>query len=305
MCCVAAPAFASELAGSAVEVQKKPGAADCPDAAALTRSVSALGTPAGQASGSLRIEVVFERDEAGYAATLRSFGRKSGVRRLVVTSGNTCEPLADAVSVALAVLLDLVPPPEPAQQVPSLPAAPELEARPPFLLAGGVRTGVSYGQLASGVSGVFSGTLRLSRERFQLLGSGFWSTWRSESFGPGSVKLGLWGGGLDACFRLGPSSLARVGFIPCAGLRLGRLSGQGIDFDRNYKRAQAWVALTAGGSARLPLSKRWAFIAGLSAIVPLRRHTFSVSSPDSKFIPAAETGPVAVLLEMGPEATIW
>jgi hypothetical protein len=301
---VSAPAFASELAGSELDVQKRPDAADCPDAAALTRSVSALGTPSGQPSGSLRIEVVFEREEAAYAATIRSFGRKPGVRRLV-THGKTCEPLADAVSVALAVLLDLIAPPDPAKLTPSFPATREAEPQPPFVLTAGLRAGVSYGVLASGISGVFSGTLRLSRERFELLGSGFWSTRRSETFGPGSVKLGLWGGGLDACFRLGSSSLARVGFLPCAGLRLGRLSGEGTDFDRNYKGTQNWVALSASGSARLPLTRRWAFIAGLSAIVPLGRHTFSVSNPAADFSSAAETGPVGVLVEMGPEATIW
>lgn len=298
--CESSPAHASELSGSELEVSRKPEAADCPDTALLTRSVGALGTAPSQPSEPMRVEVSFEHNQDGYTATIRSFGRKPGLRRLA-TTGKTCEPLADAVAVALAVLLDLIPPPENKVETRATDAAPPIDERAPFVLAVGVRAGVGYGELGNGVSGVFSALVRLSRERFQLLGSAFWSTPRDSDFGPGSVELGLWGGGLDACFRLGASSRERLGWSPCAGFRLGSLSGRGVQFDRNYEASQTWTALVAGGSLHVPLRRNWGFVAALSAVVPLKQHRFLVAGAGAAF----ENRPLGLLLEVGPETAIW
>jgi hypothetical protein len=292
-------ARAEEPLDSQIQVVRTREAADCPDAPELRRNVSALGTAPTQPVEPVRVEVTFERTREGYGATLRSFGAKPGLRRLV-TAGKTCSSLADAVGVALVVLLDLVPPTDKAPVVSSRTAAPRDErSGPPFVLSVGVRAGVGYGELGDGVSGVFSATASLSRARFQLSGSAFWHTHRHPTLGDGSVELGLWGGGLDACYRFGQS--AGIGWFPCVGLRLGSLSGRGEEFDQNYEAAQTWAALAAGGRVQLPLSKKWAFVAGLSAMVPLRQHSFSAASVGT----AVETGPFGLLLEMGPEITIW
>lgn len=298
---VASTAHGTELPGSELEVFRKPEASDCPESAALARAVLALGTAPNQPPSRLRIEVTFERNAEGYAATVNSFGSKAGVRRLAM-AGKTCEPLAEAVSVTLAVLLDLIPSPE--QQSASdhgTPASAPEKAMPPFVLDAAARAGVAYGELGPAISGVFSPALRLGRERFQLLGSVFWNTPDNADFRNGFVRVGLWGGGIDACFRLGPSDRARLGFLPCAGFRLGRLSGKGVQFDENYEAAQTWNALSLSGAARLPLSKKWGFVASLSALVPLKRHRFLVAGAG----PAFETQPVAGVLEIGPEVQIW
>jgi hypothetical protein len=285
--------------GSQLDVSRTPEAMDCPDSAQLARAVSALGTAPNRPAEPLRVEVAFERSQDGYGATLRSFGAKPGLRRLA-TPGKTCGPLADAVGVALAVLFDLIPQVEkkPNESTELPPSPREEERRAPFVLALGVRAGLGYGEVGSALSGVFSATLRLSRERFQLLGSGFWHTHRDTEFAQGSVRLGLWGGGLDACYRFGPS--LRTNWSPCAGVRLGSLSGSGVEFDRNYDATQTWGALAAGGKLQVPLAKAWAFIANLSVIVPLRQHTFSVDTVGS-----VETRPLGLVLEIGPEAAIW
>jgi hypothetical protein len=295
------PARAARLAGAELEVLRRVGAQDCPDDAALTRSVSALGTaPPARPTESLRAEVIFERDENGYVATIRSFGRKAGLRRLTTTA-NDCSSLADAVSVALAILFDLIPATEPQPETRASEAARAEEPRPPFTFAVGVRAGAGYAVLGDAVSGVFSGVLRLSRERFQLLGAVFWTTPHENDFSNGFVHAGLWGGGLDACFRLGSNAPRAVAWSPCAGFRLGRLSARGEEFDRNYVVAQTWAAVVAGGNVRLPLTKKWSFVVGLSALVPLYEHVFSVAGAGTAF----ESQPLAVLLGLGPEISIW
>jgi hypothetical protein len=299
---VASTAFGTELSGSVLSVFRKPDASDCPESAALARAVLALGSAPNQPTSQLRIEVTFERNDDGYSATVNSFGSKPGVRRLAM-AGKGCEPLAEAVSVTLAVLLDLIPSPEKKQHTSDRETvAPTVEnTSPPFVLEMAARAGVAYGALGPAISGVFSPGLRLSRERFQLLGSAFWNTPNSTDYRDGFVRVGLWGGGIDACFRLGPSDRTRLGFLPCAGFRLGRLSGKGVQFDENYQAAQTWVALNVSGGARLALSKKWGFVASLSAIVPAKRHSFSVSGAGTAF----ESQPLAGLLEIGPEVQIW
>jgi hypothetical protein len=299
---VASTASGTELSSSELEVFRRPDASDCPDSAGLARAVLALGSAPNQPGSHLHLEVTFERSADGYAATINSFGSKPGVRRLAM-AGKGCEPLAEAVSVTLAVLLDLIPSPEKKQGTSERGMPPNEVERtaPPFVLDASARAGFAYGELGPTISGVFSPALRLSRERFQLLGSAFWNTPINADYRDGFVRVGLWGGGLDACFRLGPSNRTRLGFLPCAGFRLGRLSGKGVQFDENYQAAQTWIAFSLSAAARLALNKKWGFVASLSAIAPVKKHTFSVAGAGAAF----ESQVVAGLLEIGPEVQIW
>jgi hypothetical protein len=113
-------------------VQRGHDAGGCPDAAALAASIGhARGhgppdvTPGADAR--LRLEVDMQRTPAGYHATVQILGARIGVREIEHT-GRTCDPLAKALTVSLAVLIDDVEqsvaqdPPAPAPEAPSEPA---------------------------------------------------------------------------------------------------------------------------------------------------------------------------------------
>ena len=113
--------------------------ADCPDAATLSASIGRTrghGTPdvTPGADARLRLEVAMSRTASGYHATVQIMGARIGVREIEHT-GRTCDPLAKALVVSLAVLIDDVeqsvaqdqPPPEPAPE----PPAPAASSTPP------------------------------------------------------------------------------------------------------------------------------------------------------------------------------
>jgi hypothetical protein len=87
-------------------VTRSPDAASCPDASALTEAVTKARGPEASRQHpptAMHLEVAFARGDAGYTATVRAHGPKSGARTL---SGPTCSALTDAVIATITVLLD-------------------------------------------------------------------------------------------------------------------------------------------------------------------------------------------------------
>jgi hypothetical protein len=118
-------------------------ASGCPDAAALAASIGRArghGTPdvTPGADARLRLEVAMSRTASGYHATVQIMGARIGVREIEHT-GPTCDPLAKALVVSLAVLIDDVeqsvaqdqPPPEPAPEAPPAAASSTPPSTPP------------------------------------------------------------------------------------------------------------------------------------------------------------------------------
>jgi hypothetical protein len=125
-------------------VQRGHDTAGCPDAPTLAASIGQArghGTPdvTPGADARLRLDVALSRTPSGYHATVQIMGARIGVREIEHT-GRTCDPLAKALVVSLAVLIDDVEqsvaqdqaPPEPAPEAPPAatsstppPAAPE------------------------------------------------------------------------------------------------------------------------------------------------------------------------------------
>ena len=117
-------------------VARGPDVRGCPDAPALAEEVTRSRghgaidvTP--DAEARLRLEVGLTRTDTGYHATIRIMGARIGVREIEHT-GKTCEPLAKALVVSLAVLIDDVeqgvqddaPPPEEPEKPPEPPKPP-------------------------------------------------------------------------------------------------------------------------------------------------------------------------------------
>jgi hypothetical protein len=112
---VALPTVASRRASAAsigvrLSVNRAPDAGDCPDAGRLAAGIARAGhrslpSIAPNAEARLRFEVDMARSATGYAATVRILGARIGVRQIEHTGG-TCAPLADALAVALVVVID-------------------------------------------------------------------------------------------------------------------------------------------------------------------------------------------------------
>ncbi|HET9929934.1 MAG TPA: hypothetical protein VFQ35_04570, partial [Polyangiaceae bacterium] len=146
---LARPASATLFAE--LSVARTESAADCPSASALTERVerirhATVRPPAAAPTGDVVfVEVGFGRAAGAYSARLAFRGPKRGERELVDSSA-TCEALAEAVSLAIALALDQSEEPEG-----STPSAPATErARPPAARDAAERTGSQEATQPSG-----------------------------------------------------------------------------------------------------------------------------------------------------------
>ena len=304
-------ASAADFAGGTLTVEREEAAADCPDEAGLEKATLALGTLPGAPKAPLNVEIAFRRAGVSYVAELRTSGSAEGVRE-VTKEGDTCAPLAEAVTVVLAVLFDLrprethvepapaAPPPAPP---PPAPPAPPPQAAPPersgprgsigMLLSGGA----GYGLLGTAVVGSLSGAVRPRLGHFELALGGLWAPHRTVDYEPGRVVLSIAAGRLDACAWLRTETTRRPDLGLCAGFLAGRLRAEGRDFLTTDTANDAWFAVEAGVHGRWPLTPNVALQLGISLVVPTRAQEFTVANAGTAF----ESSPVAGLLELGPE----
>jgi len=278
--------------GASVHVERSERAGDCPDAAELTRKVElilqrALAAP--DASDELEVSVSFDADHAQYSANVSSRGPKPGERNLT-DRGPNCTALADAVSVAIALLLDkeLARPvdgnaePSPAPQelpAPSRSRTGTSNAPPPqetnhleFALREAVEGGPGFG-LVGTITPLLSERASAKLGEHALIELGFHAALPGATeHGSGSVRTTLLFGDARACYAFG----AGVSFGPCAALGLGRLRGVGIGYENPSAQNLTWFALGAGAVLEAPLWGR--VFGGVSAFawVPTRRSVFGV-----------------------------
>lgn len=304
-------ALASDLLGTEadLEVTRADGTQDCPNAVELLAATLALGTDASDPSGELlRITVHFARAGGGYSATIRSSGRKEGVRELA-RSEPTCGSVADATAVVLALLFDLVPEETPPAALPepslpeALPAKADDRVRPAsatratrLSLALGAQGGASYGLLGSSVAGSIAALLRPRVGRLELGLGGLLLPARSFSHGVGFVDVSLLSGRGSGCVWL-TAATRPLELAACGGLLLGRLRGRGHGFFRDSSARDTFWALMLGGAARLSIGGPWALRFEPSLLLPLREYSFSLADTGR----ASQTARVALLLEAGAE----
>jgi hypothetical protein len=308
-----ARAEGNEIVGFELSVARTPQAADCPDAPAVAAAIQQVGSdPTRRAPDAeeepLFTQVIFDRDGTGYFAEVRSTGRKTGVR-VLRNGASTCAPLAEATTVVLAVLLDLLPEqnnePAPAAAViaPSPPAsaapAPAHRAPPrerPLAVALGVDAGLGVGVFEHLAVGSLGAAVRPSYGRWELGAGALLVPTRSLPFMNGHVDVALLGARLTGCAWV-VSFGSRLGFAGCAGVLLAALRGQGRGFDRDFTTIQSWPVAEAGLRGRLALGDRLSVRLGVTGLLPLRRLTFSVE----RLAVAYETPSLGVLAEIGPE----
>ena len=300
--------------GATIAVELGERASDCPDASQLTTQVErilqrslAQGAPADQ----LEVQVRFGRTGDEYWANVLSRGPKPGERSLHDRSA-TCAPLAEAVSVTIALLLDKelerragsdsadgngttngasdgsghAAATEPPKSTPTKPARPDPQSATEPASSRARAESVPLELRASleggGVSGLVGQTSALLAEdlgvRWQrsfILDGGFNAILPGTTqFGDGSVRTTLLFASARACYVWGRSF--SVG--PCASFGVGRLQGIGIDYNQVKSKNLTWTAAGAGVVAEGPVWGRvfW----GLSGTLwlPTHRSSFSVQT---------------------------
>jgi hypothetical protein len=276
-----------------VEVARTPAAADCPTPDEMHAAVEHIVGRRldGATAPHLRATVEFQRDAAGFAAIVLLSGAKTGERRLTDT-GSTCAPLAQAVAVTIAVLVDLGS--EPAVAPPTGSPQPAAGTRGEFWLAGAGDVG-----LVAEATTAFGGGMAVAWERWSLRGSGEAVVPREAHLAPGGVSVGLLRGQVLLCHDLARGRRAELG--GCAGGSAGWLYGHGHGYPVSADAGFAWAA----GSAALRVGGGFGgrFVWGIEAglLAPLVRHTFSVENAGVAYRSSALAG--VAQLQVG--ARLW
>ncbi len=291
-----------------LEVARDSGTELCPDRAALAARVAALGSPAHDAEP-LRLDVRFRRELDEYVAIVVSTGRKSGVRTLR-TPGPGCDELAGAVTVTLAVLLDVpllsepllgLPRPDPPWIAPVAPRPRSAPAENPrqSSLSGGFHVGAGYGVVGAGWSSSLGLGAALERGSFRLGLDAFSVLPRDVAFSSGFVSVWLSTARLQGCIWAARAERPRFGV--CPGLALGAVRGHGVRFDVERSSWQPWAAAMLGVAGVLPIRGRLALRLQLSAWVPLLQNRFRVDGIGVGY----QSEQAAGLFEFGPELRFW
>jgi len=254
-------------------VARTPQAADCPDAERIAARVERIvGRPLSAPDGTpsaLVFRVEFSRWGGTYEATVRLTGTREG-ERVLRDQSPACEALGDAVAVTTALLLDpsvRAPPVPPAQR--SLPegALSWLE----LWFSG--RFGVGAG-LVEAPTWIAGGGLEASLGPLTSIElGGALTAEHASTLGTGAVRVRLWYaelGGFRSLtgerFRLGP-------FVQIMG---GALRGAGEGYPSSSSASLAWFAAAAGIRADVRLGSPWRLGARALAVVPTRKHSFSI-----------------------------
>jgi hypothetical protein len=228
---------------AAVEVERTALAGDCPGREELSAAVERiLERPIHEtetSEGVVRVIVQFKKEASKYQAHLQLRGSKSGERTLT-DSSDDCQPLAEAVSVAMALFLDQELPEVP-EKIPPEPAVERTAPERPLALRAAFGTGIAAG-LGSGLSPVFEVELSLAVGGF-LLETGLGGTaTTSQELEPGRVRTQLVFASVRGCYLFG--DLWRFG--PCAAFGMGSLRGRGIGYEANASQSLWWTALGPG-----------------------------------------------------------
>ncbi len=281
--CIAAPL------SLLVTTERARAAADCADSTTLLRKIEQIAqrplaplAPLAPDADAIRVVIRFDRNQGEYRADLEFQGPKPGERSLLDRS-DRCEPLEDAVAVAIALLLDreIERRKKELTELPS--AAPTIkiirgQVEPMKLQRATLYAALeSGGQAGFGSAAVPSFALAFGALPFAgwRLEASAWATLpMAHAYASGSVTLSLVAGALRACRMWGNEWQAG----PCVAAAVGNLRGSGRGFDESLSSSLLWSAV--GGSVLLQrsLGNRWELGLHALAWVPLREQHFGVQN---------------------------
>jgi len=281
----AEPGWAGPLS-LVVSAERTQAATDCADAAALFAKVEGIvQRPLSRKDAeadAIRVVVRFDRNGEEYQANLEFEGPKPGERNLRDRS-DRCEPLQDAVAVAIALLLDdeLERREREAREVARavttisiISGAVEPKRAEPVSIGISTEAGVQvvFDTRASPGFAVAVAVSPSPRWLFELCGLVIPPA--TSRFEGGEVDVSLLTGAARVCRLWGENWQ----WGPCAAVALGRLHGSGHGFDESLSSNLLWSAF--GGELLLQRSfeRRWQLGAHAGAWVPFRESRFSVQN---------------------------
>jgi hypothetical protein len=150
--------------------------------------------------------------------------------------------------------------------------------------------GALLGVLAP-IAPAFAGEIGIGTRRFRTSIGALWVPAQTSEVGPGSVRQSLLSGVARTCLAPLRGSLLRLDV--CSGIYAGILNGEGRGYTENERAATPWLALPFELTlASLSPGIGWEL--GATALVPLRRHEFSIDGVGTAY----ESLPVGVLVSV-------
>jgi hypothetical protein len=277
---------------AAIVVSRAPGAGDCPDTQQLGARVERItASPlVSSESAATVVHADFSRAGNAYEAKLQLTGGREG-ERVLRDESPTCEPLADAVAVATALLLDPASRP-PAPRESSEPAASWVS----IWLSG--RFGAAAG-VVGGPSWIAGGGLQASLGPLTLIELGGALTGPQENrLGTGAVEVRLWFVELGA-FRSLTGERFKVG--PTLHLMAGALRGEGAQYPVTSSVSLTWLAVGAGVRADFALAPGLRLGARSRVVLPLQSHVFSVGYVGTAY----ESSVIAGVADLVLDVRLW
>jgi hypothetical protein len=292
--CVIGRAWAQTPEGPSVS--RNAGAESCPDGAALgARIAHVRGRPADSDASAYAVE--FSRQNGDFSAQIRRLDGSTGARVLKARE-SSCRALAQAVAVAVALLLDssagapvdVTPPTAPAETVEPATNVPEPAPRPepvasPAQERDVPRAHVPTRLLLSAGAGLIAGVLRPVVPAFLASFGLVRAALRAElgalttypmnvSLAPGHLRESLQAGFVRACAA--PVRAQALRLDACTGALAGVTRAHALGFSRNHRRHAAWAALPAE-LALAYLPARFGVELDAGALFPLKRRDFSIN----------------------------
>jgi len=244
------------------------GAVSCPDSRELHATVEHIVQrpllPTSPAD-TVFATVSFRRAGTGFAALVQLTGAKQGERWLTDT-GESCAPLAQAVAVTLALLVDSRP--APASSTADLRSH---RSRGALSLGLGSTLGL---QPSAGLA--FDAALEVKWPRWSVHAGGVYLQPRDAELGPGRVSVRLAWADVLLCRLLSGGPALQLD--ACAAGAAGWLSGQGEGYPEASQAGFFWSSLGAAIRLGGPLGERWLWAITTEGLVPLEQHSFSVGN---------------------------
>lgn len=318
---LALPARSALAAGRPLlVVHRTEDVSDCPDARTLAGLVAqqmkrpalepAFDLPPGDDRG---LDVQIYRSGQGFTAVIQAAGKT----RKLSDKGSTCEGLAGALAISIAVLLDTELPPDPDPSPPSpapapaLPPGPPPDARgaaakrassPPASSSSGewpqpapedpgppsrkVRVSLSAAPvitvgLLQGFAGGVASDVELRIGRFTVGAGVMVLPGVTYAWSSGQVKLDMTTGMIRACGIVAGDDPMR--FVLCVEPMAGALHGSGQGFPVDRTTTLPWGAVSASALFQQKIYGALSWGARASLVVPLVKASFSVDNVGTAF----------------------
>jgi hypothetical protein len=288
-------------------------AADCPDADTLSSSVNArLGSAFVVAGSAMHpgegFRVTIDKTGNQYTAVVEGVGSHAG-RRVLSDDGPSCEGLASALAVTLAIALSPIrTPPPPSPTAP--PAGPRKEEKKPVEVSaptpahsGTARIEVAGGATVAvprpGAAATVLGQVHWVRDRWSAGAGGFWVPPQTVDWVPGRVHVSLSAGFVTACFSPWQGHAVDVRF--CLQPTIGALQGRGEGYSPDREATRPWLAMGAGALAGGALMGPLRWQAHLVGMWVAREERFTIDDRGTAY----STPRVGALVALGVSYSIF